>query len=149
MTLQQVKDELEDFFVRNNMLHEDCIQNSLMLIWHWGLKPYMLQLVGHTIVACPERKLVIDPSVGCIWECPKLNLMFNKELLNGKKPDYYLSWYRNDNYRFWWDYSHKYNESVKNDTITEEWDIAIEARLISFHSKHTVLNMGKFSDYMR
>jgi len=150
MTLQLVKDELEDFFIGNQMLHSNCAINSIMLVWHWGLKPYLLLMEGHTVVACPHRKLLLDPTIGCFWESPKVNSKFLKELLKGKKPDYYLSWYKEDEYRFWWDYSYKYNESVKRGEIQEIWDIPLKFQLHSFTSKRTLIDgMGKFSDYIR
>lgn len=150
MTPQQVKDELEDFFLGDLMLHSNCTINSMMLITYWDFKPSLLLMSGHSVVACPYRKLLLDPTVGCFWESSRVNSKFLKELLNGKKPDYYLSWFKEEVYRFWWDYSYKYNESVKRGQIQEKWDIPLKFQLHSYTSERTSIDgMGKFSDYMR
>lgn len=150
MTLQQVKDELEDLYVKNNMFRMDCVQNSLMLIWFWELKPYLVFLSGHTVVACPKRKMLIDPSLGCIWNCSKLSKEFLKQLLNGKKPDEYLSWYQESNYRLYWDYTFKYEKNKTRFDTREEWDIDLNFTVKSIYSRElSSHHLGKFSDYMR
>jgi hypothetical protein len=148
--LQQVKDELEDFYVKNKMLLTDCVQNSMMLVWLWSLEPYLVFLSGHTVVISPKRKMLIDPSVGCIWNCNKLNKEFLKQLLNGKKPDEYLSWYKEHRYKFWWDYTFKYENSKHRFDKREEWDIDLEFTVTSIHSREvSTYRLGKFSEYMR
>lgn len=149
MTLQQVKDELEDFFINYKMLTPNCVQNSLILIWHWGLKPYMVHITGHVVVACPTRKILIDPTVGCIWNTNTFNKAFFISLLNGKRPDEYLSWYIEDGYRYWWDYGFKY-ERNKDSFNLVDWDIDLKLEFDSFQvSRKVYKDMGKFSDYIR
>ena len=150
MTLQQVKDELEDFFINHKMLTPNCVQNSLMLIWHWGFTPYIVHITGHQVVACPERKMLIDPTVGCIWNTNSFTKDFFIKILKGKRPDEYLSWYIEDGYRFWWDYTFKYEESKHTLGAREEWDVDLKLEIISFLMFRKLFNgMGKFSDYMR
>lgn len=150
MTLQQVKEELEELYIKNKMLHSNCVQNSLILVWHWKLKPYLVFLSGHCVVVCPKLGVLIDPTVGCMWNCTKLNKEFLKQLFNGKRPDEYLSWYLEGKYQRWWDYSFKYEKNKHRFQTKEEWDIDLNFEVISLNSQ--VLNtyyLGKFSDYMR
>ena len=151
MTLQQVKEELEDFFINHKMLTPNCVQNSYMLVWHWGLNPYMVHISGHYVVACPERKILIDPTVGCIWATNTFNKAFFISLLKGKKPDDYLSWYIEDEYRFWWDYTFKYEKNKHRfGGVRDEWDINLKIEIISLTSSTKVYkDLGKFSDYMK
>lgn len=150
MTLQQVKDELEDFYVNRKMFHTDCLLNCLILIWHWNLKPYLVELSGHCVVVCPRRKILIDPSVGCIWNCNKLNKEFLKQLLNGKKPDEYLSWYKEARYKRWWNYACKYDIYKDNFKTQNEWDIDLNFQVISLNSQVlSSYHLGKFSDYIK
>lgn len=150
MTLQQVKDELEYLFINQKMLNPNCVQNSLMLIWHWGLKPYMVHITGHVVVACPKSKLLIDPTVGCIWKTNAFNKDFFMKLLKGKRPDEYLSWYIEDGYRFWWDYTFKYEESKHRLISGQDWDVDLQIEISSFQMSTKVYeDIGKFSDYMR
>ena len=150
MTLQQVKDELEDFFINCKMLDPNCVQNSLMLIWHWGLNPYMVYITGHCVVACPKRGVLIDPTVGCIWNTNSFTKDFFIKILKGKRPDEYLSWYTEDGYRFWWDYTFKYEENKHRFETREEWDIDLKIEISSFQMSTKVYkDIGKFSDYMR
>jgi len=150
MTLQQVKDELEYFFIDQQMKHPNCVHNSVMLLWHWNFKSSLVYLCGHCVVACPVRKLLIDPTCGCIWHCNKLNKEFIQQLLKGKKPDGYLSWYLEDRYRYWWDYTFKYEKNKHKFKTQEEWDIPMDIQITSFeHRKLLQINLGKFSDYMQ
>ena len=149
MTLQQVKDELEDFYVTNNMLHINCVQNSLMLVWHWGLDPYLVFLSGHTVVACPKRKVLIDPTVGCIWATDTYNKSFFSNLLKGKRPDVYLSWFMEGRYQGWWNYTFKHKKNKHRFKTREEWDIDLRIEIISLNSTNKVYeDIGKYSDYM-
>ena len=150
MTLQQVKDELEDFFINKGMLNTYCATNCLLLAWHWGFVPKMVYITGHQVIACPTRKMLIDPTVGCIWNTNSLNKAFFISLLNGKRPDEYLSWYIEDGYRFWWDYTFKYEESKHRLGEREEWDVDLKLEIASFQMIRNVHeDLGKFSDYMR
>jgi hypothetical protein len=150
MTLQQVKEELEEFYIKNKMLHTDCVQNSLMLVWYWGLRPYLVFLSGHCVVACPKRKMVLDPTVGCIWNTNTFNKDFFMKLLKGKKPDEYLSWYLEDKYQRWWDYTFKYDKNKHRFETREEWDNNLEIEITSLTPSSKVYrDIGKFSDYMR
>ena len=150
MTLQQVKDELEDFYVKNNMFHSHCVQNCLMLVWHWRLKPYLVFLSGHTVVACPQRKMLIDPTVGCIWITDTINKSFFIKLLNGKRPDECLSWFLEGRYQGWWNYSFKYEKNKHRFEKRDEWDIDLRLEIISLNPiKKVYEDIGKFSDYMR
>jgi len=150
MTLQQVKEELEEFYIYQNMLHHDCVKNSLMLVWHWKLNPYMVHITGHCVVACPKRKILIDPTVGCIWNTNTFNKDFFMKLLKGKRPDEYLSWYIEDKYRFWWDYAFKYEKNKHRFETREEWDVDLKLEISSFQiSSKVYKDIGKFSDYMR
>ena len=150
MTLQQVKDELEDFFINKGMLNTYCVTNCLLLAWHWGFVPKMVHITGHQAIACPTRKMLIDPTVGCIWNINSLNKDFFIKILKGKRPDEYLSWYIEDAYRFWWDYTFKYETSKYRLGEREEWDVDLKLEITSFQVIRNVHeDLGKFSDYMR
>lgn len=72
------------------------------------------------------------------------------QLLKGKKPDVYLSWYLQDIYRFWWDYTYKYEKNKHKFKTQEEWDIPMNIQITSFENRKILqINLGKFSDYMR
>lgn len=157
MTLQQVKEELEEFYLNTNVEHNDCTTNSIMLILKWmdqysELDNYcfLLSLAGHETVVCARRKVLVDPSVGCIWRVDNLNESFLKQLLNGLPPDTYLSWFDEENFKFWWDYTTKHEKTKHRFKTREEWDIDLDFVISSVSIvPHKKIFMGKFSDYIR
>jgi hypothetical protein len=157
MTLQQVKEELEEFYLKRKVSQNDCTTNAVMLILKWmdqysELDSYcfLLSLAGHETVVCARRKVLVDPTVGCIWRVDNLNESFLKQLLRGLPPDEHLSWFDEETYKYWWDYTTKYEKTKHKFKTREEWDVDLNF----FISSISIVNqkkmfMGKFSDYMR
>ena len=163
MTLLQVKEELEYFFVNNRMLSGSCVSNSIMLAFHWntmqedswlrkrGVHPcYLLDLRGHQVNVCIKRKVLVDPTVGCIWRVNKINESFLKRILKGLPPDEHLSWFDERTYKYWWDYTTKYEKNKHKFNHRDEWDVDLNVNLSTISLKrYKQFNLGKFSDYMR
>ena len=158
MTLLQVKEELEYFFVNNRMLSDNCVSNSIMLAFHWNhlredsdLYPcYIVDLTGHQAVVCVKRKVLVDPTVGCIWRVNKINESILKRIFEGLPPDEYLSWFDEKTYKYWWDNTTKYEKNKHKFKHRDEWDVDLNVNLLTLSLKlDKRFNLGKFSDYVR
>lgn len=147
--LQQVKEELKlyrDDLKNIDKRYAQCAFNSLAFIVQSKFKYQNLHLTGHSL--CINQTTLVDPTVGCAWFYKGSYVDLIKNILNKKiKPHYTAEWFEEPIYKFWWDYTYKYNNSLKNGTLQQDWDVQIKA-VITYMSGVEVKSLGKFSDYV-
>tara|TARA_Y100001937_G_C7038370_1_gene293426 strand:- start:138 stop:572 length:435 start_codon:yes stop_codon:yes gene_type:complete len=144
MKIDSLTQELEQFYIYHKMLHSHCVQNALMLCWHFELKPLLVDCVGHYCVLHDDW--LIDPSVGCIWHCPDDHAALIKQILLGKQPDHCLSWYTEKIFNQWWNYTYKKSRSVD---LPDDWDIDLKFSLVQLKPRSTYFSLGRYSDYVK